>query len=1656
MPKFLAQDYLAEALQRRRLLLERMLLTSPNHLEFTEAYVHKGEAGNSEYTKPWLLGFCCALYSNTGQVLETTAEKIKPDIVKLIQACGGKESIELLNDETIWDHPSNEESSDDLFNEIDAAIEKCTALRDTREQFEVESLHHWCLQHEAILQHLLETLECYDHLSFILGSFPTMEDLVQRLKPKMVQDPLLDPTAHPYSYLSIAWSDIFPVTTDGKLDPLPVSAVWETYQTEVLLECQELDPILELQVLSPEPSTQHDVPIPVLPSLDCDDILKESFSPQKMKSFILEPKGRQLLEKAEVMNLSPSPTDGMDPGTSRVYVSSDSADSGVGLGRLESPLLTVTFSPLHSPLGKRIGRLEPLPLPLEDDTIFLSPKGKLIIERRLWEREKLFDSIAAMVLRCPDTEGVVCLAQGKPVVDLASMLSLTPFCIIGDMELELPWDPVHESYKEMMCAKTRLIAACPFGMAMARDTPLLSPGEVFVLDGSIQLLEERDKDPPIEAPQMATDIPSMGLRTGAPPGYLKTCLEPRSISSRQLPSLSPFHARIETNSKVATSLDELSSLDMFMMLRGVNPSADTRKRPALSEKLQSSEPQLKRIHLPTSLDEMHLNTCMASSVSSERKITGPTIHDIELPVQFRALLTTIEELASPLITLLRDQGLHIPQRLTGTLADQMRFFIKQQHKAMEGVQDPKTGEASIDKLFQSCQVAACLYIMSSLADTLTHCSVTTALGKFTSDCEKYEHFISSSLDVLKHELLKFQVQITTSSSSSMVHPKISGLSRVVHQWLRRREEGTGKGKAVVIVPREYPSLSGEIMGHLQSVTSFKPCAFSLVPDETLDPLYLETVEDSTHHTIPSHLKIPFLSFHYLVHPDIQTALSLPFHHGCRFQHYDCLVIPATSVVPCFPWEKVTLLVEYEQSTTTTPLFDGIVPKSLEQYIVLKTVQGLHSAVESAEVSGDIQFTVVASNDITCNTDLLQLLESKLFAYADIIVDEQTGILLRPLSLLSTDLGLRMLVNTTTSLSLQYTVLWTILYCQEANSYQYGGKVPSNLACLHASFANYCPKQDQYEVKVLYATDIKEAAHLIRRVVEVTYKASKRSFEEWCDRDWLFPELTKHERFLLSFPCLNSFSAQRMLHLYALQELLSKGQDELVMSLPWIPKKSLTLFHKMCNTSHSGIGGLGCSSSMEISGHSDHIHTLFGAEPTPVDKKSTPVGVQQQQILDAKRSNLFVVQPMPNVNKMATESVNQKLRMNNFSRTSEVNTIDMPHVLPPLGVNQIPPLLDFQSSTLHQQQKTNIAVKPVKMDWNPGPSQHPPHVISGPLHHPPQVISGQSHHPPQVISGQSHRASHHHPPQVINEPLLHPPQVISGPSHHYLPPVLLGGPKPPNASHIQGFDFPISKVARSNMEAHHHRLAFSDEKADDVILPTKHQSFFDNEAGHMTVPDCQVPFSDSTGPCITIPLFATEVSRQNSNSFLSAPFSTGAHMTKTPSRAPVKSLDLFDSPVSSPGPAHLWTHDRALALGSTRRPPPPSAHAKPLPLPSSFGPTTGRWKLSAQDLKAFHFNQQQQQQPLMSTQTPPMWDLNDAPPGKAVRHNSVSKSLSTDVQVPLGMCTMSPEGVDHTLFPSPNAATSTSVDSVVLSPHGKRLRCEKVPGSSGGQTRLVLF
>ena len=320
----------------------------------------------------------------------------------------------------------------------------------------------------------------------------------------------------------------------------------------------------------------------------------------------------------------------------------------------------------------------------------------------------------------------------------------------------------------------------------------------------------------------------------------------------------------------------------------------------------------------------------------------------------------------------------------------------------------------------------------------------------------------------------------------------------------------------------------------------------------------------------------------------------------------------------------------------------------------------------------------------------------------------------------------------------------------------------------------------------------------------------------------------------------------------------------------------------------------------------------------------------------------------------------------------------------------------------------------------GPSRHPPQVLSGPSHHdPPQVLNGPSRHPPQVLSG----PSHHYPPQVLNGPSHHPPQVLSGLSHHYPPQVLSGpshhppqvfsGPShhPPQVPYFQGFNFPTSTVAHPNKKVWPHQLSFSDHDA--------------------SLLDCQLTLSEhNTGTTMShvkntsIPSFVSETSDESCDSFLTTPFSIGAHTMRTPSRAPVRSLDLFDSPVSGPS---LQTHDRALALHSTHPPPPPPSSSPPppksVPLPCTIS--------SAQDLKYFHFNQQQQKL-VPSVRGPPLWDLADAPQGKAARmrtgpnnhsghkvvqqfvtgHNEFISTLflkSPDVQVLPGNCTMSPLG-----------------------------------------------
>ena len=99
-------------------------------------------------------------------------------------------------------------------------------------------------------------------------------------------------------------------------------------------------------------------------------------------------------------------------------------------------------------------------------------------------------------------------------------------------------------------------------------------------------------------------------------------------------------------------------------------------------------------------------------------------------------------------------GLNVPQsgaRIGGLSLDAMKFFLKQQQKALEDNQGlEKAGEREKERereqhsphhcirilsyyvvveLLRSCRLAACLYVLGSLAETLVHCSLTAGLGE---------------------------------------------------------------------------------------------------------------------------------------------------------------------------------------------------------------------------------------------------------------------------------------------------------------------------------------------------------------------------------------------------------------------------------------------------------------------------------------------------------------------------------------------------------------------------------------------------------------------------------------------------------------------------------------------------------------------------------------------------------------------------------------------------------------------------------------------------------------------------------------------------------------------------------------------------------------
>ncbi|XP_070564313.1 protein shortage in chiasmata 1 ortholog-like [Ptychodera flava] len=186
-------------------------------------------------------------------------------------------------------------------------------------------------------------------------------------------------------------------------------------------------------------------------------------------------------------------------------------------------------------------------------------------------------------------------------------------------------------------------------------------------------------------------------------------------------------------------------------------------------------------------------------------------------------------------------------------------------------------------------------------------------------------------------------------------------------------------------------------------------------------------------------------------------------------------------------------------------------------------------------------------------------------FADVIIDERTCIILQELTDLSHEGSVQPLISQVIAFSVKYNLCWVILHVQTTHKlkyrYPFSGHVTCNISYLNASVAHFSNKTDGYEVKIVYSYSTSDTARIIREISEDSLaRTTVWDKQDWITRTWLTQEISNHERFLLSFGCMNSFSAQVMLTACPLQRLMSCPLQELINICPWIPQKMIKQFH----------------------------------------------------------------------------------------------------------------------------------------------------------------------------------------------------------------------------------------------------------------------------------------------------------------------------------------------------------------------------------------------------------------------------------------------------------------------------------------------------------------
>ncbi|XP_070564314.1 protein shortage in chiasmata 1 ortholog-like [Ptychodera flava] len=462
MPRFLATDYLRDAVKIRQALMNRMLMVLPAHLECTETYPHRC-VNDSLYRTPWKRA------QNIDKVVQFNEADIAEDLNKLccqdftgvIQSCNSfTRDIQALEEEDILEiipssNPDSPRLSSHQLQEIQQQTQQLSTqeLLPFKEVFDKRdvSVFMKTLEYGGMLffEELIEDINMRQYLHNI----PTLSQLCERLPAQTVCDPLVDKDGKPFKEKevfrlneellkndkpeekehckeSFVKADICP-KQDGFLDE---SLIGDSAAVSLTMEqmpsTQKLQDILRL--------TQEDVDKDISHCSQDFSVLvqtcnSDSTMDQSTRLSAISPVEDGQIDdfvqlNSQGLNRSPGKTD------------------KVKAAILESPMEDDNHI-IHQTLSQMIKKLEPCEVsPCQTPTI-LSSNEKKEEENKLWQQEKYLSEITRLTLQEPSCTEDTTIEDSA--ISVIKELGLQGEDIECDLELQLPWDPLSASTKEI-------------------------------------------------------------------------------------------------------------------------------------------------------------------------------------------------------------------------------------------------------------------------------------------------------------------------------------------------------------------------------------------------------------------------------------------------------------------------------------------------------------------------------------------------------------------------------------------------------------------------------------------------------------------------------------------------------------------------------------------------------------------------------------------------------------------------------------------------------------------------------------------------------------------------------------------------------------------------------------------------------------------------------------------------------------------------------------------------------------------------------------------------------------------------------------------------------------------------------------------------------